>query len=240
MQRFPIALVVMLPIGCGGAASPTPAADVIRWAIGSAERAPDPGDPDVFLLVVPTKGPLESGTRATPGCLKATSFLPAPAEDPRIFFLIGSSVYVRRTPEQAPVPLSGNDPSRGVKRLLAFALAASPLQLLVAAKPDNATEEEIWSLTVGDTTILAARRDPRDLGFTNQEEFFTACDVPRCLSGGRSCLQVSSDGKAHYIDVEPSRGKRPQTLMDLGDVKALDAAWASADGQSLYVLRSCP
>jgi hypothetical protein len=44
------------------------------------------------------------------------------------------------------------------------------------------------------------------------------------------------DGKKHYIETREPTG----TLMELDNVAVQDATYVSANGQSLYLLKSCP
>src|SRR3954468_8798567 len=104
LQRFsrslPPALISLAILGCAGAPSGPPASPdtVIRWALGSQHLAPEPPGADRLLLApeppgahrlplaLSTRKPSDRGTQVTPSCIKATSFLPAPRGDPRIFF----------------------------------------------------------------------------------------------------------------------------------------------------------
>jgi hypothetical protein len=233
-------------LGCSGVSPPSPpsspasAETVIRWAIGPQHFAPEPPGADRLLLALSTKKPNQRGTHVTPSCIQATSFLPAPRGDPRIFFLIGGQLQVHKAKNQAPMLLTGQDPALGVQRLLAADIAASPLQIVVSAKPHGASDEELWLLTVDERSILAQRAAAGLAGFSNQDEFFNKYAVARCLSGGHRCLVVSSDENASYLDVEPTRGQTPVPFQKLDDVRVIDAAWASADGDALYVLTPCP
>lgn len=113
LQRFsrslPPALISLAILGCAGAPSGPPASPdtVIRWTLGSQHLAPEPPGADRLLLALSTKKPSDRGTQVIPSCIKATSFLPAPRGDPRIFFLIGGQLHVRKAPHQAPTPSLG-------------------------------------------------------------------------------------------------------------------------------------
>jgi hypothetical protein len=244
-QRFsrclPLGLTSLAILGCAGAPPGPPASPdtVIRWAIGAQHLAPEPPGADRLLLALSTKKPSDRGTRVTPGCIKATSFLPAPKGDPRIFFLIGGQLHVRKAQDQPPTPLAGQDPALGVTRLLAADIAASPLQILVSARPHGVSTEEVWLLSVDEQSVLAQRSAAGLAGFSSQVEFFKKYAVPRCLPGGHRCLVVSSDESSSYLDVEPTRGEPPVPFQKLDAVRVIDAAWASADGESLYVLTPC-
>lgn len=124
-------------------------------------------------------------------------------------------------------------------RLLAADIAASPLQILVSAKPHGASTEELWILIVDEQSILAQRPTHGLAGVSNQDEFFKNYAVPRCLPGGHRCLVLSADESASYLDVEPTRGQPPVPFQKIDAVRIIDAAWASADGESFYVLTPC-
>lgn len=240
---------VFCTMGCGGGSTPSPSTtrassiptteDVVGWALGSSERAPAPATADRMLLAVPVNAPLESATRVTPKCLKATSFLPAPMGDSRIFFLVAGKLHVRKASGQDPTMLAGNDPSFGITRLLAWKNGASPLQMLVVARPQSSRSDEIWAFAIDDRGIQAASPVRGYEEFGNQQAFFEKYSVPRCLPGGRQCLSVSTDADNSYVDVEPKRGQRPVALKKIEKKTVIEAAWASADGQSLYLLMPC-
>jgi len=239
---------VFWAIGCGGAASvpsgtstsTTPTTDdVVEWALGTSDRAPAPATADRMLLVLPVGATIESATRVTPKCLKASSFMPAPLGDPRIYFLVDGKLYVRKGPGQDPTILAGNDPSFGITRFLAWKKGASPLELLVVARPHGTRSDEIWAFAINDQSIQAASPVRGYEEFGNQQAFFEKYSVSRCLPGGRQCLSVSTDSEASYLDVEPKRGQRPVPLKKIEKKTVIEAAWASADGQSLYLLMPC-
>jgi hypothetical protein len=213
---------------------------VIRWAIGAEQLTPEPPARDRRLLVLPAGQPVAGARPVHDRCLGATAFLPAPSPDGRIFFLVGGQVYARSAPGGEPAPLGGNDPALGVTRLLAFAKHASPLEMLVAAKPQGAAGEQLWRLTLEERAIQAARAVGGDRVLADQDAFFAAYHAPRCLEGGKRCLVPFGDGEAHYLDVEPTRGAPPERFVTLGPSPALDAAWASPDGGSIYLLLPCP
>jgi len=254
LRALPIALLALLaPLaGCGpGAASPASVAaspeTVIDWAAGPEHLGGGvPDDADTYLLVVPTETSADgvlpgapAGSTPVTKCLHASSFLPAPAGDPRIFFLVKGELYVLQSAGQQPTPLRGNSLAIGVTRLLAIEKGPSPTRLLVAAKPAGATAEQLRVLTVSDQEILQVTTALVGRGLTGREAFFAAYRVPRCLDGDQRCLTTTSVQQATYVDVERVRGRDPKTLLKLGQVEVVDAAWASADGKSAYLLAVC-
>ncbi len=255
LSALPIALLALLALLAGCASVPaSPAsgtvspASVIDWAAGPEHLGGGvPDDADTYLLIVPTEtsaggAPADgapAGSAPVTKCLHTSSFLPAPAGDPRIFFLVKGDLYVLRSAGQQPAPLQGNPLAIGVTRLLAFEKGASPSRLLVAAKPAGATAEQLWVLTVSDQAILQVTAAPEGRGLTGREAFFAAYRVPRCLDKDQRCLTTTSVQQATYVDVERVRGRDPKTLLKLGQVDVVDAAWASADGKSAYLLAVC-
>lgn len=243
-----IALLALPLLGCAGA--PQPLSTVIRWAIGPEHLADEPPPGDRYLLLLPakqeaspppTKQPLGTGSPIIRACLPATAFLPAPPPDKRIFFLVGGVLHVGQAYGEKPAPLQGSDPTLGVTRLLAFDRYASPPEILVAARPKGAPQEQLWLLTIKERSVQSAKPLPPDKRFTSQGDFFERYSAPRCLSGDKQCLLAGADTRASYVEVEPTRGSpQRETLQALGPVKVVDVAWASADGKSIYVLVPCP
>lgn len=244
------ALAATSLLGCGGAALRPPAAGAalqpsaaIRWAVGPEQRGEEPPLGYRYLLALPSKVPagkaLGAARPVLPGCFQAMGFLPAPEGDPRFFFLRDGIVHVSRTEAEMPAQLAGNDPALGVTRLLAFDRHASPLELLVAARPGGAQDEQLWLLVIGDRAIQSARLVTEEECFTSQAAFFERYSAPRCLDGGRMCLVPSWDGTASFLDVEPVRGQPPVAFQELGSVPVADAAWAPG-GETYYVLVPCP
>ncbi|XYI00847.1 hypothetical protein ACMHYB_14220 [Sorangium sp. So ce1128] len=232
---------------CGPAVPPPtgamlPPSAVIRWAVGPEHRGEEPPLGYRYLLALPSKPTAgkarEAAKPVLPGCFEAMAFLPAPEGDPRFFFLREGAVLVSHTRHEMPVPLAGNDPARGITRLLAFARHASPLGLLVAAMPGGTQEEQLWLLAIGDRAIESARQVTAEPHFSSQEAFFERFDVPRCLTGGRSCLVASWDGASSFLDIEPVRGQPPRAFQELGGLQVIDATWAP-DGEAYYVLVPC-
>ena len=182
-----------------------------------------------------------AGTRVTRGCIETSSFLPAPEGDPRIFFVVKGSLYVRLAPGQAPEPLEGSDPALSISRLLAWNAAASPLEVLVEARPHGVKAAEIWVVAIDDRTIVRQGRAPAGAAFADQASFFRTYRSPRWLSGGNQCLVLSEEDRQNScLEVEPTRGKAREMVAELGELRARDVAWAAKDGKSLYFLVDCP
>jgi len=213
--------------------------NAIEWSLGRTSRVPTPPSTDAYLLLQPRGKPLEQATRVTRECYKATSFLPGPFGDPRIFFSIEGRLYVSRARGEAPAPLEPMDPALKVLHLLAFVVAASPLQLLVQVQPVDAPSVQTWLFTVNEREILSIKPHGTDPSFEDATAFFKKFCAPRCRKGGHDCLLVSTDDHQFYLDIEPERGKQPVLFQELGSAAVRDAAWASDDGQWLYLLTPC-
>lgn len=241
-----LAVAMTSLLGCGPVPPPPPppsSSSVIRWAVGPEHRGEEPPLGFRYLLALPSRPPAGKAPGPAkpvlPGCFKAMAFLPAPGGDPRFFFLREGTVLVSRTRHELPAPLAGNDPALGITRLLAFDRHASPLGLLVAARPGGTQEEQIWLLAIGDRAILSARPVTAEPALIGQEAFFERFDVPRCLAGGRRCLVASWDGTSSFLDIEPVRGQPPVTFQELAGLQVVDATWRP-DGEAFYVLVPCP
>jgi hypothetical protein len=131
------------------------------------------------------------------------------------------------------------DPALKVLHLLAFVVAASPLQLLVQVQPVDAPSVQTWLFTVNEREILSIKPHGTDPSFEDATAFFKKFCAPRCRKGGHDCLLVSTDDHQFYLDIEPERGKQPVLFQELGSAAVRDAAWASDDGQWLYLLTPC-
>jgi hypothetical protein len=182
---------------------------------------------------------IDSGTRVTSNCVAATSMLPSPPPDTRIFLAVGGALHVVQRPGTSPEPLPGIDRSLRLTSLLAFRAAASPLQLLAAALPEGAAEEELWSITVSDATVLGAARVTDDPAFAHAQAFFAGYNAPRCLPGGRRCLMLSRDDQQTYVDIKPTRDARPQTVQELGGADIVDITWGPGEEATFYLLVGC-
>jgi hypothetical protein len=234
--------LALLPFLTLLACSPRPAqspATVIDWAMGPQQLSSvSVAHHRLILVSLPA---LQSGgpTPSNEPCLAASAFLPALAPDPRIFFLVDGEVHARTAPGTTPVRLAQNDRGLHVTRMLAFTKLASPLEMLVAARPTGSTEEELWKLTLAPGAILSAQRVTIDL--SDREAFFARYDVPRCLPGGRRCLVPTFDQQGAYVDEQATRDSAPILLAKMGDTRVADASWAAPEGSSLYLylLESC-
>ncbi len=152
----------------------------------------------------------------------------------------GPKLHAFATRNADPALLTqGAPPAATLTRLLAFAKKKPPLTLLVAARPAGAQSEQIWALTLNGNAVTAAAELTDKQAFASQDAFFGQYDAPRCKPGGKDCVILSSDGASSFLDVAArTRGTRPRTLRPLPRV-ALDASWASADGNEIYLLVPC-
>jgi hypothetical protein len=256
MHRHAVALAALM-LGCSSSPPPgaakldeKPMDSVIGWALGPTVRAPRPRSGHAYLLLRPTAPPDQEtrppepmGTPVTEQAIPAESFLPAPPGESRFFFAASGRVTAGQLKNGrigVPTALEGADTALKVTHLLAFMAAASPLRLLVSAKPRGSTRNQLWLFTLDDRSITAAEQVSDHPAFRTSEDFFNAFRVPRCLSSGQQCLVLEDVSGQLYLEVEPERGKQPELLQPLGQLEARDAAWASADGRSLYLLAGCP
>jgi hypothetical protein len=260
MTHRPAGALAALMLGCSSSTPPAtaplddkPVDSVMRWALGPTERAPRPRSGHAYLLLLPasaadppkqeTPPPPPQGTRVTEKAIPAESFLPAPPGESRFFFAASGRVTAGQLKDGrvgVPTELEGADPALKVTHLLGFMAAASPLRLLVSAKPDGSARNQLWLFTVADRSITAADQVSDHPAFRTSKDFFNAFRVPRCLSSGQRCLVLEAVSGQVYLEVEPARDKPPELLLQLGRLETHDAAWASADGRSLYLLAGCP
>jgi hypothetical protein len=240
-----LARVLVLPaflalLGCPST-SPRSAlspATVVDWTMGPQQLSRVSEAHHRLILVSATTWQRLGAQPSHEPCLPASAFLPAPAPDSRIFFLVDGAVHASAAPDEAPLLLDANDKNLPVTRMLAFTRHASPLEMLVAAKPTGSAEEELWKLTLAPGAILSAKR--ATIAAPDKEAFFAAYDVPRCLKGGRRCLVPTLDQESAYVDVQATRDSAPVLLKKMGNVRVADASWAASDGSSLYLLVPCP
>ncbi|WP_437805811.1 hypothetical protein [Sorangium sp. So ce1078] len=238
--------LLLAAMACGGASSPRGAAperagpasasSVISWALGSGARGNYPASADAFLLLLPRGKPLQSAARVSSACVRATSILPAPPGDPRIFLVVDGALHFLRAPGAQPEAALGNDPALRLTRLLAFRAEASPVQILAAALPRGASEEQIWSITVSDAAILRAQPAGDELALASQEAFFAAYTTPRCQAGGRDCLRFEDDERQTYIAVRPAPDAPLREVQALASTDVRDIAWGPGEEASFYLL----
>lgn len=227
---------------------------VVAWAQGTIDRGPRPRGSNMRLLAVPAGQPIARGVPRSP-CVRATSFLPGPPRDPRIFLLVdrrlvaqepGSADAASTPGRTVELAMPGSFPSMRVERLLAFSRSGLPLELLVTAQPDARAPARLWVLTIGDAAVSHARpAEPAAVG--SREAFFARFDAPRCKHGDRRCLRIGTlDGETSLYE-QPVAGESQRPLQTLGKVDVRDAAWAPAaragqgrtqDG-TLYLLTRC-
>jgi hypothetical protein len=229
-------------LGCSSTPAPgvpPPPDNFIDWARGPGAKAPKPATGDRRLLLHEKLAPIASARPAHPKCFSASAFLPAPAPDPRIFFLDGRNLSVRLAEGADPVPVDGFDPALRVQHILGFVRSASPLTMLVAALPEGARGVQFWELAIGGSTLQSMKQVTGAPAFAAMAAFFERYHVPRCLEGNKRCLSAShADG--WFLDVQATPDSTtPETLEKLGDLPVFDAAWAAPDGSRIYLLVPC-
>lgn len=250
-------LALLLLLGCPPRVPPqTAPARVLEWALGPQNLA-SPTSPDVFLVLVP-KGnlapkpapalpPTKLFQGGEPGsaplrlsaCLRATSVLPAPQNDGRIFLAVGGAVHVLHPPDETTTLLAGADPDVHVSHLLAFRKVADGLEILASVKLENKSELEIHSLVVNANGIL--RAGLADLRFESPSAFFATYTVPHCTPDGESCLEISRDDEATFLESWSATGGAGFSPVTLAEAEgAQDAVWTPKNDGSIYVLERCP
>jgi hypothetical protein len=234
-----------LPVATGGCRGPGRAASpesVVDWARGSGTLAPRPRPGAGAGLFTVGKGQaMSNAVRVRPGCSQVVEVLPAPASDPRVFFLDAQNVVkVALTPGAQEEGLENDDPALGVLYLLGFARAASPLELLVAAKPHGADRIRLYKLTVAGRTLTQPAVEVTGTpAFDDVNAFFQAYSTPRCLEGGHDCLLQSPDAQQRwFLELEKSPQGDRDSLLPLGDVQLVDVVW-NRPGETMYVLMPC-
>lgn len=195
---------------------------------------------EVRLLLMPTEAAGSSAPApVNPGCLAATSLLPAPGPDPSIYLIIGERLYVTHSgwPRPEPIRLSEAVP-QGLRfaRLLALS-AEDPQRLLATMRIAGNTADELWQIQLRDRAVVAAQRAHDEPAFASEPSFFRSYHAPRCQTGGSRCLVVSESEGRYYLDQEAARGQVRTPLRELGAQEVRDAAWARDD--AAYVLAAC-
>jgi hypothetical protein len=228
------------PAGSAGSGTQPSPANVVDWARGPTQAAPEPRTGDRLQLVVLPKGqPIERGRRAHPECVAVKAVRPAPAPDPRIFFLDDRNVVqVRLAPGAKLTGLDGYDAALGVQYLLGFDRLASPLELLVGARPHGADRLQLWKLAVAGRTLVSQREVTGAPAFATMDAFFAAYSTPRCLEGGRDCLVPSHVSQQWFLELEAVPLGLQKPLQPLGDTPVTDVVWA-VPGESMYLLVPC-
>ena len=243
-SRSALALAALSLTACAASPLPPPeaspsAATVIEWAVGPEHLDAPPLSSGSYLLLVNADAAKDEAPPPAHKCYDATTILPAPAPPGRVYAIIGGQLHAFETRNSPPVALKGAPPAVTFTRLLAFARAASPLRLLVAARPAGAKSEQISALTLSDDAIVTAAEVTDKRAFASQEAFFRQYDAPRCKPDGKECVALSSNGTTSFLDVERARGTPPTTLRSL-PIVALDASWASSESRQIYLLVPCP
>lgn len=262
--RFLLPFFVLPLLGCPPVVQPptgkpTTFGQVLDWTLGRQHLA-STASPDAILVLIPkdklvpkpTPKPTKRSDAATAlsddsasitpdvpltECLRATSVLPAPQDDGRIFLAVDGAVHAIRPPSKTVTILGNEHPFGHVDALLAVRKVEGGLEIVAQVQVENKADPEIHLLVVDAGTIV--RSNIADLGspsFQNESALFKAYTVPHCDRDGKECLEISKVEDTNVIDIAVKGAKSTQ----LGEVKgARDAVWSPANDGSVYVLKTC-
>lgn len=249
--RLVASIAALSAFACGSTAQDNTTTQAVSWALGSRHRKPPSTDAGSYVLLLPTGSTIDTGKRRTSNCAQATSLLPAPSPDSRVFLAINGALHVASrdgTEPEAPRKLDGLPAGLQLARLLGFRKDSSPLSLLATAWDEKESKEALWALDIGQDAIVAVHAVGATSGcgggeeapdLANQETFFRSYEVPRCQAAGARCLVVNEEHGEAHLDVEAQRNGKRQNLQDFGHVDVRDAAWVSDDEKMIALLVSC-
>ena len=192
-------------------------ANNVEWAMGQSYRLPPTDIPDGYLVK-------RGSSVALTGCVPAESIMPGPGGDGEIYITAGDEIF-RHKPESSPELLVGDLPS-GLRRLLAFKLETSPLEVLAEFWIDE--QRELWIIEIADETVHGRRAAMWELPAT-KEEFFAQYRATRCRDSDQSCLVVTCVYEACHLDMEPTRGQSRLPKESYSNRILLDARWYDDD-----------
>lgn len=225
--------------------------ELLAWSGVSAHRGTVSAGSDMYLLTVRPGQPLPAspGPAAQETCVRAQAFVPGPTQDPRVFYLVDGALYAQdRSGARmgVPAPLSGLDDGLTITELLAFGNDPARVELLALVKRGEQARGSAWLLEIEADRITAARAAGDLAALRDRQAFFERFHVPRCKQGDQRCVvavPMSSEGS--LIVEEPRRGQPTQPVSGfealagkhVAGVK--DVAWASGDGDALYLAAGC-
>ena len=179
-----------------------------------------------------------SSETALSDCMRATSILPAPQDDGRIFLAVDGAIHALQRPNKTTTPLDGLDPGMHVNSLLAFRKVPAGLEILASIHVEGKSEFQINVLLVQSNAVV--RVGLANLRFASPSDFFATYTAPRCSSDGTRCLRISSGDQSTYLEQWSAIGGTgfvPTTLAEFEG--AQDAAWSPTNDGSAYVLKTC-
>lgn len=258
--RFSLLAFLVLPLqGCPPVRPPTSPDRILEWTLGPQHLA-SPTSPDVFLVLIPKEKlkppsnphlapqPPSAATGLAEGnapmrpddalsaCLPATSVLPAPLDDGRIFLAVEGAVHALHPPDKTVTALGIAHSFGHVNALLAVRKVERGLEIVAAVNVENKSEPEIHVLVVDNDKIV--RSNVADFHFQNASELFQVYAVPHCNRDGKECLAISNNDETTYLEKRFTLGGA--NSITLAEFKgAQDAVWTPADDGSVYVLKAC-
>lgn len=218
--------------------------DVLAWAKGSSHRIIDRKGIESRLIVLATDGSAREASICIPD---ASSFCPAPGEDPRIFFIVNNVLAVEHpgqqplaTPRPARWPSDGERPR--LTKLLGVREVSHGIELLATGYFDAASaSDELFFLQVSESSeiisIAAAATAPAP-ELRQRDAFYANFTGTRCRRDGRECLQFGGHKGRSYIDLEPTPGDAPRPLHEM-DGEVIDATWSPGSTGDIMALVHC-
>lgn len=245
VQRLLLCVFFAQFSGCGSQLA-TPA-NVLQWSLGPEHLATPPTLDDRIVLVpkpqpkpqpsTPSKpqssestdSSLLSDATVVSPCLHATSILPGPARDGRIFLLADGALLAIQPGQEAPRRLG----EVAATSLLAYRETENGLEILASFGEGGATK--LLSLTVDPSGVV--HPTPTSIRTDTAELFHKSYVVPRCHDGGSECVRLGNDGEHTYLESWSVHNRSTSTLGNLDN--AVDAAFKPDDASKLYVLVPC-
>ena len=248
-----VVLGALLP-GCSSderALSEQARSDLLAWSGVSDHRGTVSAGSDMYLLTVRPGKPLPQnpGPTAQQPCIRAQAFLPGPAHDPRVFYLVDGALHAQHRDGARPgivTPLSGLDDGLTITDLLAVGKNPARVELLAFVKRAGQKRSNAWLIEIAGDRIAAARAVGRLPALRNKKAFFDRFHVPRCKRGDRRCVAaVPMSGRDSLLVEEPRRGQPGQPISGFDALAAQgiagvkDVAWVAGDSDALYLAVGC-
>ncbi|MEM9460501.1 MAG: hypothetical protein AAGF11_40405 [Myxococcota bacterium] len=244
--------LAVVVLGCGKGKDAVPEwteedrDNVIAWSGIGSSRGAYLGGPDLFVVTVEsgTALPAEPAPTARRPCVGARAFMPGPAHDPRLFYLVDEGLKAQGDGEVES--LSGLDPSLAVTKLVALGREPGVVEMLVFAREGQRERDEPWLLEIDGQAIVAAKPAGRLAVYGSKSAYFGRFQVPKCKHEYQRCVvAVPLSGKASIIVEEPQRGEQTRPVAGFDGlaegeiVGAKDVAWATGGVEALHVAFGC-
>lgn len=246
-------VAVVLTAACTAAAQPSKPAEprspaapskvsaddveqVLRWSRGDGARAGTTAPPS-RLLLAKRDGEM---TPVTSDCSSASSFLPAPLPDRRVFLAKDGKLVILPGRGGQIQGASGWDDSLELESLLSIEHEATPLNILLVARPRAGGPSGLWVATVDSTSqLLSLKILDQTTNIQSDASYFARYWVPQCQAGGTDCVVVTRTHGGSFIDVEAKRGATRNLFRRLDGNQVVDASWNPEDSTSVLLLVAC-